>query len=168
MRKTINELTEREFRKVMNSDYKDTFMRYGYTITAHIDTSLELCDIYTIEGVDDLFTTEEEALNKCIELFKNEVESNPNRFKGEAWAIGHIDQDQVRQGKVAFYYEEGLHGLGQELSYHAVRDIACALWFNNLDEVCQFLKQYCYNDEAILISVSKRQVYEALTGVYLL
>ena len=166
--KTLNDLTAKQFEKIMRSDMTENFMRYGYEITRHCDTSLELVDLFTIKGCDDIYDREEKAEAKCKQLFIEEVENNPKRFKGEVWLIAHIDYEAKRQGKVEFYFEGGLQGVGQHLGYTACKHKERALWFNTLDEVCEFLKHYCYNDESILVKLYKGSFYEKLTGKYLL
>ena len=164
MKRFIKELTKQELEKILNSDLTDWEMYFGYKIITHLDTSLELCNIYTIEGDTELFDDFREAREKAKRLFIKSVEDNPNRYKGRAWCIAHIDRNA---DELAFYYEGGLNGIGQNMGYTATGNIENALWFETLDDLCAFLKSYCYNDGAIIKEVSFNFLYEKITGKYI-
>lgn len=166
--KTLKDLTQQQIDKILTSDMKDTYMRYGYEVTRHCDTTLTLVDIFTIKGQTELFDDVFKVEEKCKQLFIEEVENNPNRCKGSVWLIGHVDLDRTEKRSIKYTYEGGLQGIGQSMGYMACANYKDALWFNSLDEVCEYLKHYCYNDEAVLISLYKGWLYEQITGKRLL
>lgn len=166
--KTLNDLTAKQFEAILRSDMTENFMRYGYEITRHCDTTLTLIDLFTIKGCDDIYDREEEAEARCKQLFIEEVENNPKRFKGDVWLIGRLDEKAKYNGNIDLYFECGLQGIGQDMGYTLSKKKEHALWLKSLDEVAYFLKRYCYNDEVVLIKLNKGTFYEKLTGKYLL
>ena len=164
MRKTLETLTEKEYDRVMKSDMVDTYMYLGKTITEHCDTSMCLCDIYEISGCDEKFDNILKVYERIKEMFIKETKDLWDKRKlPSVFVLAHIKNEALKEGKLELYYEGGLHGIGQSLSYHAT-NIDNAWWFYSVEELCDFLKMYCYRDEAVIKQVDFREIYERLTG----
>lgn len=160
--KRYEELTKEQIANILNSDLKETYMYLGKIITCYHDTTLTLCNLYSIVGDNELFDNEDECKAKIKSMFLQETqECRKNRNRKDFYAIGHLDPNTNK-----VYYEGGLQGLGQSMGYTAT-NLENAWWFESLDELCAFLKKYCYTDGSIIVEVPRYKLYHEITGHWL-
>ena len=167
------DLTKEQICRILNTSMKDKYMRWGYNITRFCDTTLTLCDLFEVEGCDEIFDNEDEVIAKAKEMFLDSVETRWKERKlypplKPRYCIAQFDAQAKYEGRLELYYEEGLHGLGQSLGYWATKDITHAQWFDSFEEVAAFLKSYCYNDEVVIITVPTKSLWEKEKGTYLI
>jgi len=162
--KTFKDLTEKEIDKILHSDMCDEYMYLGTKIVRHCDTSLTLCDLFTIDGETTIFDNESEVEETIKTKFlKDTKERWENRNLKRCFAVGHYDTQTHKLN-----YEEGLHGIGQSFGYWSTAHVERAWWFNSMQELCEFLDKYCYRDKCVIIDVPTKWIYEKLTGRYLI
>lgn len=171
--KKYEDLTKEQICKILASTMKDEYMRWGYKVIRHCDTSLELCDLFTLQDCNEIFDNEDEVIAKAKEMFLDAVEKRWHDHKcypplKPRYAIAKFDAQAKYEGRLKIYYEEGLHGIGQSFGYWSTADITHAQWFDSFDEVAEFLKKYCYNDEVIIQEVPTKLLWEKEKGTYLI
>lgn len=122
----------------------DHYQLFGYSVSYYHDVSLCNHPVVEIEGQD--FNSYDEAYEYAKNKFLAE-KFDSRAYLNEIWVIAEPEWN----GEGTITYQAGLYGG----CYNAVHDIFKAKWFNSLDEVFQFLKNYCYASGSILKSYTK-------------
>lgn len=150
-------MTEEQIRRVLNGERKDHFMRYGRNVTEHIDSSMTRMHLYTIEGVDGVFPSDEAATEKCKELF---IKDAAKLAHDGVYTVSHYSIEHGRN-----FYTEGLRGIGQQFGWWSTPNVVEAKWFYSLEDVMAYIKRRIYDGEGATVEVVPvRSLYYKATG----
>lgn len=152
-------LTPDQIARILKSDMEDHFMRYGRKIIVHVDTSMELMNLYTIEDIEGVFPSKEAATEKAKELF---IANAAFLRKLYIYAISETDSEGRKT------YTEGLRGIGQQFGWWSVYGIEEAKWFYSLEDVMEHIKRHGVLCGPLSVeAVPVHTLYHKLTGKHL-
>lgn len=147
-------LTQENIDYILSSDITDHFMFYGVRATLHIDPSLSLMDLWTVEGSDRVFPSKQSAMAECARLFVRDADPRTVRY-----VVAHEYHDGIR------LYTQGMRGVGQEFGWWSTPDVEDAMWFDSLEAVMGHIRRYGLECTAAIIEEVKiHKLYHDLTG----